>query len=121
MYAPQHKTRILKTFRARAQFLAVQASGRKWTAPGFVLQIRPAEHDYIGLGFTITKRTEKTAVGRNRIKRRLRALAAEILPDHARPGFDYVLIGRSVGATREYDALKADLIWCLKKLEVLRS
>ena len=53
---------------------------------------------------------------RNRIKRRLRAAAADIIPAVAVPGYDYVLIGRPMSATRPYDALCADLKWCLGKL-----
>ncbi len=47
---------------------------------------------------------------RNRAKRRLRALAREIMPGLARPGWDYVLVG-CPGATVErlFADLRADL------------
>lgn len=68
------------------------------------------------IGYTVTKKTENSAVKRNRAKRRLRAAAAEILPLHAAPGCDYVLIGRAMTRLRPFAALCGDLRWCLEKL-----
>ena len=49
------------------------------------------------------------AVARNRVKRRLRAAAVEVLSKSGEPGFDYVLIGRKATLERRYDALVEDL------------
>jgi ribonuclease P protein component len=50
--------------------------------PGFVLLVRDRRDDSpaIRLGITVTKKIGN-AVVRNRMKRRLRALAREVLPD----------------------------------------
>lgn len=77
--------------------------------------------DKIRVGFTVTKRTEKSAVKRNRIKRRLRAVVADVMPDHAKQSCDYVLIGRSQTLTRPYETLCNDLKWCLKKTGYLKN
>ena len=53
---------------------------------------------------------------RNRVKRRLRALAAELLPQCGRMGYDYVLIGRAETANRKYDALREDLKRALNRV-----
>ncbi len=89
---------------------------RKWVSQSVVLQALPNDSGIIRAGYTVTKKTEKTAVGRNRIKRRLRAAAAEIVPLLAKEGHDYVLIGRAATADRPYQDLCNDLKWCLKKL-----
>lgn len=69
------------------------------------------------VGFTCSKKVGN-AVARNRAKRRLREVARLVLPEHGRPGWDYVLIGRAgVTAQRPFDALKDDLVRALKKLE----
>ena len=57
------------------------------------------------VGFTVTKKIGG-AVVRNRMKRRLRALAREILPASGFAGSDHVLIGRSGGIERDNDSLR---------------
>ena len=59
-------------------------------------------------GFTVTKKIGNSVV-RNRLKRRLRALARDLLPEAGVTGADHVLIGRSDGLTRDFAALTADL------------
>ena len=82
--------------------------------PGFVLQLRPRHDGEVGMrvGFTVTKKIGN-AVVRNRMKRRLRALARDLLPAHGLPGADHVLIGRSGGIERDYQALTAELVKAL--------
>jgi len=61
------------------------------------------------IGFTCTKKLGN-AVARNRIKRRLREIARLSLGTVAKPSFDYVMVGRSAAATRDFQKLQADLI-----------
>lgn len=118
MTSPPSETVILGRLKKRPEFVRLNKEGQRWTAPGMTVQT--AAHDEgpetIRFGLTITKKIYKEAVKRNRIRRRLRALAMAILPEHGRPGHDYVLIGRAATLDRPYDDLKKDLLWCLKKL-----
>lgn len=98
----------------RSDFLKANR-GRKFATPGLVLQARrrnePNEtgsETIIRVGFTATKKIGN-AVTRNRIKRRLRALAREILTESGKPGYDYVLIGRAMTPDRAYSDLVDDL------------
>jgi len=70
----------------------------------------------IRVGFTCSKKVGN-AVARNRAKRRLRAVAREIVPARGQPGWDYVLIGRAgeTGA-RPFDDLRRDLAFALDRL-----
>ena len=55
---------------------------------------RPARNDgVVRIGYTASRKVGN-AVLRNRAKRRLRAAVAIVLPNVARPGWDYVLIAR---------------------------
>ena len=84
--------------------------------PGFVLQVRDREDHDAGLrvGFTVTKKIGN-AVVRNRMKRRLRALARELLPTMGIAGADHVLIGRSGGIERDFATLRDEFKRALAK------
>jgi len=85
--------------------------------PGFVLLVRTREDGdpAMRVGFTVTKKIGG-AVVRNRMKRRLRALAREVLPQAGVAGADYVLIGREGGIERDYGLLRTELLKALAKL-----
>ena len=118
MHASKEAQATMIRIKKRSDFVAVQSKGKKWVSQSFILQTLKNDSGEKRVGFTVTKRTEKSAVKRNRIKRRLRAVAADILPDHAIEGHDYILVGRPQTATRPYEILCKDLKWCLKKLEL---
>ncbi|RDC70930.1 ribonuclease P protein component [Rhodovulum sp. 12E13] len=104
----------------RAEFLAAARARRAGTA-GFLLQARKRRPDEAAsevarVGYTCSRKVGN-AVARNRAKRRLRALAREVLPEAGRAGWDYVLIGRP-GATAErpYPLLLDDLRGALARI-----
>lgn len=117
--APMAKSAGKRTERLkkRPQFLHV-AKGTKAAMPGLILQARRRTGEggaadipdmpACRIGFTATKKIGN-AVVRNRTKRRLRAVADALLPVHGRPGFDYVLVGRTTTQDRAFDALCDDL------------
>lgn len=116
MHARKDQLKTLTPIKKRAEFLHIQQSGKKWVSHGLILQTAPNIDNLRRIGFTVSKRVDKSAVKRNRIKRRLRAVAADILPLMAPAGHDYILVGRPQTATRPYESLCNDLKWCLGKL-----
>lgn len=102
----------------RADFLTVARKGQKWAAPGLVLQA--LKRDDIGqgirAGFTVTRKVGN-AVVRNRARRRLRAVAEQVLPEWGKAGHDYVLIGRQGTLGRTFPALIGDLRKALERVE----
>lgn len=86
--------------------------------PGFVLLVRDRQDGTpdMRLGITVTKKIGGSVV-RNRMKRRFRALANQILPEVGFAGADHILIGRAGGIERPYDQLSAELGKALKKLQ----
>lgn len=121
MHATKEQLAKLHTLTKRAEFLHVQSKGKKWVSHGLILQLADNDLNQTRIGFTVTKKTEKSAVKRNRIKRRLRAVAADVLPNEAKPSVDYILVGRSQTLTRPYKTLCNDLEWCLKKMGYLHD
>lgn len=82
-----------------------------------MLLVRPRGDADPGMrvGFTVTKKIGN-AVVRNRCKRRLRALAREVLAERGVAGADHVLIGRDETATRDFAAMRAELEAALARL-----
>jgi ribonuclease P protein component len=85
--------------------------------PGFILLVRDRKDadPAMRVGFTVTKKIGG-AVVRNRMKRRFRALARELVPSKGLAGADHVMIGRAKGIEREFGLLRSELGEALDKL-----
>lgn len=116
MKATKEELKSLGRLQKRSDFLKVNKTARKWVSKSMIVLAAPNDRGVRRFGVTATKKLEKTAVGRNRMKRRLRAVAADILPFYAADSVDYVLIARDGTMHRDYADLKKDLRWCLEKL-----
>ncbi len=85
--------------------------------PGFVLLVRDRADGSPGkrVGYTVSRKVGN-AVVRNRMKRRFRELAREVLPARGIAGADHVLIGRAAGIERPFGQLREDLDRALMKV-----
>jgi ribonuclease P protein component len=112
----------------RSEFLRVAKEGRRWVTPGLILQMRRRDagewladrEPGIRVGFTASRKVGK-AVVRNRARRRLRAVAEQVLPRHAGGGCDFVIIARVETVNRPFGALLEDLTTALRRLKVYRT
>jgi ribonuclease P protein component len=109
------------TLKRRPEFLRVR-KGARWALPAFVIEAKAREtgaaaaaDDPPRFGFTVTRQVGK-AVERNRIRRRLKAAVADVAVQHAKGGFDYVVIARRPALTSAYDALVSDLATALARV-----
>jgi ribonuclease P protein component len=121
----------LGRLKRRAEYLRVAARRTKAVGPGLILQAAPqerqdhesggpkAESSEFRVGFTCSRKVGGS-VERNRARRRLKAAAAELMPSLAKPGFDYVLIGRAETLRRPFKDLLQDLRAALKRLGALK-
>ena len=103
------------TIRRRADFQAARRSPSVG-APGFLLiKRRRGDEGPARAGFTITKKLGN-AVQRNRIRRRLKAVAREAFAYGAEPGADYVIVARAPALTRSFASLLDDMKRALLRL-----
>lgn len=114
----------LSSLRVRRDYLAA-AKAAKQVRRGLVLQARCRAPDEAALtpirfGLTASKKTGN-AVTRNRIRRRLRALAKALLPQYGQTGYDYVMIGRVYTPHRSWSALEKDLSSALRAIHTEQS
>lgn len=103
--------------RVSAEFQAVFKGGRRLSSPQLRLfaHVR-AEASEPRLGVAVSKKVDKRAVGRNRIKRVARDLFRR--ERHQLPPGDYVLIAQPGAAALDNAALRTQ---CLQLLERARS
>lgn len=119
---------MLTRLKRRPEFLKVAATRRKWVAPGLILQARrhgadeadPPGAAPLRVGFTVSRKVGN-AVQRNRARRRLRAVADDVLKAHAAGGHDLVVVGRQATLDRSYRDLIEDMKMALKRLGAFKD
>src|ERR1700687_2737816 len=98
----------MQRLKRRADFLAGRG-GKRGPAGAFFVQARN-RHDTAEprIGLTVTKKTGN-AVERNRIRRRLRQAARDVVSRLGHEGYDYVLIARRAALATPYPLLVHEL------------
>ena len=104
--------------RVSAQFQAVFGEGKRVSGACFRLHARlSADAGQARLGVTVSKRVDKHAVGRNRIRRQIkevfRACRAQL------PAGDYVVLAKPEAAKADNAQLRRDLLSLLGRAHTL--
>ena len=86
MHTRKQDLATIKMLTDRRSFLDIQSNGKKWVSKSLIVRIKENDLGFKRVGFTVSKRVDKSAVKRNRIKRRLRAVAADVLSQYAKDG-----------------------------------
>lgn len=105
--------------RRRGEFLRAAKSGLAYSTRSFKIQAAAREADDKGparFGFTVTKKTAG-AVGRNRIRRRLKEALRLSGAPAALPGYDYVFVARSGALTAPFAELLSQMAEGLARLK----
>ena len=106
--------------RVSPQFQAAFAEGRRLNGQFFRLHARlVAEAAPPRLGITVSKRVDKHAVGRNRLKRQCRECFRRLRPQL--PPGDYVLLARPEAAKADNPTVRSDLLQLLERARTLKA
>ena len=110
--------------KTRGEFLRVAASRARFVAPGFILQAAarspgPGPAQPFRVGFTASRKVGG-AVVRNRARRRLKALAAEVMRERAPEGWDFVLVARAETPKAPWRGMVTDLGRAIDRLTAAR-
>ena len=102
-----------------AEYHAVFGEGRRVSGTFFRLNVRlPLEGSRTRLGVTVSKRVDKRAVVRNRLRRQARE-CFRILRDGL-PAGDYVLLAKPEAGKAEAAAVRADLLSLFDRARTLK-
>jgi len=113
MLKSQHRIRKDREYKKIFRFSKSQRSGN--------LEIKYFKNnsDITRFGFVISNKVEKKATRRNSLKRKLRAMAKEVI-NNLKAGFDVIVIVKSNYAhPYSYDQIKDDFIQGLEKSGML--
>lgn len=107
MLATQHRLKKSK------DFVAVYRKGCRKSTPFLTVRAWKgnSKQRHSRIGFSISQKVSKRAVIRNRIKRRLRAVCRQLLPE-LQPGWDVIIVVRP-------EAVRCDYLQFLQQLRKL--
>jgi ribonuclease P protein component len=104
--------------RKQKDFDIVYSKGRIVFGPLFNVRFLNIGSAPSKFAFVVSKKTEKTAVGRNRIKRRLREVVQRYITT-IKPGFDIVINIKRSALSASYEELEKSFLESLKKSRLL--
>tara|TARA_B100001093_G_C26059567_1_gene689865 strand:+ start:211 stop:543 length:333 start_codon:yes stop_codon:yes gene_type:complete len=105
----------LQTLKTSKDFQAAK-NGKFFRSDSFLLQaLKVNNENIIKVGYTVTKQNGN-AVNRNRIKRRLRQVVANVIHKYGKNNWNYVLIGKKKVIRADFEELNKEFISALKKI-----
>jgi len=107
---------MVERLKKRRDFRAA-AKGQKAARRAFILEARERGDECPPrFGFTVSKRVAKSAVERNRIRRRLKEAVRRVAPQATLCGHDYVLVGRRAALHEPFQNLTTALHEALSEM-----
>ncbi len=110
----------MQILKKRADFVRLNQLRQSWVTPGFIILVARTDNKavqyidrFFRVGFTASKKVGN-AVKRNFAKRRMRALAYQVMKTLGIKDHDYVIIARTAIFDISFDELKKNLEKAIK-------
>lgn len=105
--------------RSSAEFLLVFSEGKRYSGRLFRMHVRlPVEASVARVGVAVSKRVDKSAVVRNRLRRQVKEVFR--LRRAGLPSGDYVFVAKPEAAKAENSELRDDLLVILDRARTLK-
>ncbi|MCB9030504.1 MAG: ribonuclease P protein component [Deltaproteobacteria bacterium] len=109
-----------RRLKKRREYLEIQADGKKLYSKQFLIIVKKSERTDSRIGVTVTKKVDKRAVGRNRIKRRIKEIFR--LNQFRLNGiFDILIIARHDAHSCNYHDMERQILGTLKAKGYLKD
>ena len=109
------KNRLIR----RKDFQNINANGKKVGNEILVLKWTENNKEFLRAGFIISKKVEKKAVLRNKLKRRLREIVRSLLPE-MKTGFDLIFFAKKGATRKNYKEIRSAVLGLIKKANLFR-
>lgn len=105
--------------KAREDFEAVHKAGRFFSEGNISLKAKKNNLGRTRIGIMVGLKFSKKAVERNKIKRQIREITREFLPDKLKKGFDVVIMPKKSREIVSFESLKENLENVFKKANLI--
>ncbi len=102
----------------RKEFSYIYKKGDSCASKYLILWATPTKLDHVRFGFVVNKKVGKAHV-RNLVKRRMRAIVREILPQVKKN--NYILVARDSLAELSFEQMKEQIVYILTKHQYLED
>ena len=103
----------INRLKKRKKFAYIYRKGESFASKYFVIWVASTKLTHSKVGFVVSNKIGKAHI-RNGIKRKLRAIMRELLPQ-INPQYNYIITAKDSLLTLSYQEIKAQLLYILQK------
>ena len=114
-----NKLGVNKRLRKRAEYLRIQSKGKKAKSKYFLISVVENNFECSRIGVTITKKIDKRAARRNRLRRRVKEVFRKF-NSKFELNADIVVVGLKNSTEVDFTQIKKDLVYLFYQSSLLK-
>ena len=114
-----NKLGVNKRLRKRAEYLRIQSKGKKTKSKYFLISVVENNSECSRIGVTITKKIDKRAARRNRLRRRVKEVFRKFNSKFEHNA-DIVVVGLKNSTEVDFTQIKKDLVYLFYQSSLLK-